>query len=436
MYQEELKRVEKRIKNLVRKKKLAEKKVYLFGVSENTRQMIRILRKYQIEPAGVMDNDKAKQGSFCSHIKVLAPGQMELSENLAVLIYSAFWLEMESQLKSMQIRKEDVYLINQKRKSVARHVWSAEKGKWLYHRLIQKYGHVPVFLCPYTGTGDIYLIGTFWKQYIKKIQIEDYIFVVVNGACKKTAMLFDIKNIEVLSRERDSYDLLSYYTLCPELVNLKILNDSWPQIHTNPIEWFRGYKSLDFTEMFRRFVFDFPEKSRPEHPVLKDVDRELEQLFKEKGLEPGNTVVLAPYSNTLADLPDEFWKRLAGKLKKAGFTVFTNSSGSHEPPIKETKAVFFSLDIAPQFVEKAGFFIGVRSGLCDIISNAKAKKIILYDAQNRFFNGSAFEYFSLKKMGLCSDLLEIQFLNSHFMDYIEQIYNYIIERETEKSWKK
>ena len=87
--------------------------------------------------------------------------------------------------------------------------------------------------------------------------------------------------------------------------------------------------------------------------------------------------------------------------------------------------MFFSLDTAPQFVEKAGFFIGVRSGLCDIISNAKAGKVILYDAQNRFFNGSAFEYFSLEKMGLCKDLLEIQFSNYHVMDYIEEICNFI-----------
>ncbi len=425
MYEKELKRVDKKIKKLASKNKLAEKQVYLFGVSENTRQMIRILRKYQVEPAGVVDNDKTKQGSFCSRVKVSAPGQMEPRENLAVLIYSAFWLEMESQLRKMQVRKKDVYRINQKRKSVARHIWSAGKGKQIYQRLTKKYGSIPVFLCPYTGTGDIYLIGTFWKQYVRKNQIEDYIFVVVSNACKKTAMLFDIKHIEVLSGEQDSYDLLNYYMLCPEKVNLKILNDSWPQIHTNPIEWFRGYKGLGFTDVFRRFVFDFPQEVKPEHPVLKDTGEELEPLFREKGLKPGNTVVLAPYSNTLADLPDEFWKKLAGRLKKAGFSVCTNSAGNHEPPVEGTEAVFFSLDTAPQFVEKAGFFIGVRSGLCDIISNAKAGKVILYDAQNRFFNGSAFEYFSLEKMGLCKDLLEIQFSNYHVMDYIEEICNFI-----------
>ena len=44
-----------------------------------------------------------------------------------------------------------------------------------------------------------------------------------------------------------------------------------------------------------------------------------------------------------------------------------------------------------------------------MISGADAKKIILYHARERFFNGSTYEYFNLKDMGLCDDAIEIQF---------------------------
>nr|MCR5451275.1 hypothetical protein [Lachnospiraceae bacterium] len=67
---------------------------------------------------------------------------------------------------------------------------------------------------------------------------------------------------------------------------------------------------------------------------------------------------------------------------------------------------------APQFIEAAGGFIGIRSGFCDVISGAKAEKIILYDEKNRFYMGSAFEYFSLKAMGLSDDVTEFQFDHS------------------------
>ena len=61
------------------------------------------------------------------------------------------------------------------------------------------------------------------------------------------------------------------------------------------------------------------------------------------------------------------------------------------------------------FIIRAGIFIWVRSGLCDVASGADAKKIILYDAGDRFYNSSAFEYFSLNHMGLCSDAIEIEY---------------------------
>lgn len=287
------------------------------------------------------------------------------------------------------------------------HLFESWEGEHIYKRFIEKYGNIPVFLCPYTGTGDIYLIGCFWNQYIGQNKIGNYIFVVTSEACKKVAMIFDIKNIEVLKKKRYSAHLLDFYLLCPQKINMVVLNDSWPHIHTNPIEWFRGYKGLNFTQMFRRYVFNLPDCIKPEHPLFENVEIELSLLFEKFQLVPDKTVVLSPYSNTLADLPDEFWKNLANGLKNKGFSVCTNSSGENEPAVSGTTAIFFPLNIAPQFISKAGYFIGVRSGFCDVISAAKAKKIILYDIEERFFNSSSFEYFSLKTMGLSEDAVEI-----------------------------
>ena len=153
-------------------------------------------------------------------------------------------------------------------------MYHAIRGKRMYERLVAQYGEVPVFLCPYTGTGDIYLIGTFWKQYIEKENIKDYIFIVISKACEKTAKLFDIKNIVRLENKIESSYLIRYDMLCPAQKKITILNDSWGQVHTNPLEWFRGYKGLEFMQLFRKFVFDLPDHVQPEHPVLADRDKE------------------------------------------------------------------------------------------------------------------------------------------------------------------
>ena len=82
---------------------------------------------------------------------------------------------------------------------------------------------------------------------------------------------------------------------------------------------------------------------------------------------------------------------------------------------------FFPLDIAPQIIEEAGVFVGVRSGFCDVISGTKAKKVILYDKSNRFYMGSAFEYFSLRGMKLCDDAVEIEYEHNATGNIAEQI---------------
>ena len=73
MYDLELKRVNRiiRFRNVLGKFK--GKEIYLFGVSDNTRQRAQMLRELGIEPCFVMDNDKTKQGSYCSGMKVIDP---------------------------------------------------------------------------------------------------------------------------------------------------------------------------------------------------------------------------------------------------------------------------------------------------------------------------------------------------------------------------
>ncbi len=432
MNKKQIRRMEHKIETLIRQNKLQGRKVYLSSASDGTKQMIRILRDRGIEPVNVLDNDLTKTHSFWAYVKVITIEEIpEPSEPQNIyFVYSKFWREIMAQLGSYGIKKGNIHLLYEKA-TFADRVHEAFKGKNMYESIVRKYGQTKVFICPYTGTGDIYLIGTFWRQYILRNNIDKYVFLVVNNACKKVAMLFDIRNIEVIEGETAVTYFMSYYRLCQGRADIKILNDSWWEIHTNPLQWFRGYHGLGFAELFRKFVFGLPDNVKPESPQLKDVDAQLEELFLKNHFIQGKTVVLSPYSNTLVALPDEFWTSIAEKLKEKGYIVCTNSGSSYEPAVEGTLPVFFPLDIAPQFIGKAGFFIGIRSGFCDVVSAAKAKKIILYEEKNRFFQCSAFEYFSLKRMGLCEDALELQLHNENCMEYVDGIVDVILRRRME-----
>lgn len=422
----EQKKVERKLKRLVKIGFFKDKKVFFFGASDHTRQVIQSLREYHIEPEGILDNDRRKRNEYCSRVRVILPGDVPnpADKKYVYLICSLFWREMRVQLINCGVDKGHIVYFNLWEESFSTRMFDAYQGKKIYARLLKKYGDLPILFCPYTGTGDIYLIGTFLEQYLRQEGIQDFIFLVVSNACRKVAGIFQIDNIEILRSVEEGGCLVNYYLLCPSSIPLKILNDSWKRVHTNKLEWFRGYNGWNFMELFRTFVFNLPDEARPQTPVLADAGEEVEKLFRENGLEASRTVVISPYANTLADLPDSFWSVIVDQLKENGYAVCTNCGGKHEPPLVGTVPVFFSLTVAPQFIERAGYFIGVRSGLCDVISAAKAKKIILYDRDNWFYNCKAYEYFSLNHMGLCDDAIEIEFDNQKLEQCREEILGY------------
>ncbi len=424
MYEDELSRVKKRIDSLHNDNKLKNHPIIMFGVSENTRQMIRMVNGYGYRVSWVIDNDLARKGSNCYQIPVKPVTELsseEISKGI-YFIYSYFWREMKSQLLEMGVDEQRVYSFFLPDRTLEEQFEMAEKGMAMSEYFRNKIGNYPIFLCPYTGTGDIYLIGTFWNEYLKRNNISDYIFIVVSKACARVAEIFDIRNVCQITQVESSY-IVEFYKLCGEKAGIKILNDSWWELRANPLQRFRGFKGLFFTEIFRKFVFDFEDDVTPVQPELKNADNELLPVFEKYNLTKGHTVVLSPYSNTLSDLPIGFWTKMVEDLHSRGFDVCSNC-GAEEIPIDGTAAVFVPLNIAPQFIEKAGFFIGVRSGFCDCISAADAKKIILYDKRNRFFNCSAFEYFNLKNMGLCDDAVELEYETDNTDKLKEQILSY------------
>ena len=149
--------------------------------------------------------------------------------------------------------------------------------------------------------------------------------------------------------------MIDYYLYDRNKGDITILNDCWAQVHTNQVEWFRGYKGLYFTLLFRKYVFGLPDNIKPKHPIFKDEAKRVGDIFEEYDLCPGKTVVLSPYSNTLSDLPESFWKNVTDVLKGKGYEVITNSNGKTEPAINGTKGVFFPLKVNSMFYFKINF---------------------------------------------------------------------------------
>jgi hypothetical protein len=110
---------------------------------------------------------------------------------------------------------------------------------------------------------------------------------------------------------------------------------------------------------------------------------------------PGKTVILSPYAKSVGQIPSDFWIDLAQKKAADGFTVLTNTVGD-ELPVPGTKPLFIPITEMVSAAEIAGHFIGVRSGLCDIISTAKCEKTIIFPDSFYSYTGvKVSEFFAL-----------------------------------------
>ena len=99
-------------------------------------------------------------------------------------------------------------------------------------------------------------------------------------------------------------------------------------------------------------------------------------------------------------MENRVWQDVIQCLKDNGYDVYTNSIGEKEPVLPGTKAISFPIEIAREVVELAGVFVGIRSGLCDVIEAADAKVFVLYPDSRQMF-------FKLKSMGFGERVYEL-----------------------------
>lgn len=146
MFDYKLKIVDKKIRRLHRRRSLQGKKIYLFGVSENTRQIIQILRSCHLKPINVLDNDEKRQDTYCKGVHVISVEDVEdiQDEQNIYILYSAYWKEMTAQLRSKGVKKQNIQILYREEKLLECFKF-AYMGKRIYENLTGRYGDVPPF---------------------------------------------------------------------------------------------------------------------------------------------------------------------------------------------------------------------------------------------------------------------------------------------------
>lgn len=86
---------------------------------------------------------------------------------------------------------------------------------------------------------------------------------------------------------------------------------------------------------------------------------------------------MTPHAKSVVPVPWSFWEHTAERHVSQGELVATVVHGD-EDPVPGTLALEIPIPELLDAVEHAGTFISLRSGLCDVVHTARARKVHVF----------------------------------------------------------
>lgn len=389
------------------KKKWMGKKIILFSVSEATQKAKNIVVENGGQVVAFVDNNLIQQNRLLEGIPVLKVEDIDKSnEENFIIICGGLWYEKEQQLHELGISPKNIMVIKNSCEIFIIKLAKLLKAWFILKKLKKMYGN-QILLCPYPGTGDAYLTGRYLQNYLSNNSINNYTILVTGKVFKKVLEMYGYDNIYQITLYE--CEQLKELLTCFGGERLGIHYMMYWGLRTQNIYHIENYKRISFSELFKKAVFEDDNEAFAELTYCEDKEY-IDEIINTKKIIPGKTVILAPYANSFShELTLEWWEELVSILKKHNYKVFTNSSSEKEPVIKGSEPILLKYEDMYPVLEVAGYFIGVRSGLFDLMGSAKCKKIVIYQ---EYLSNERMNFFSLNNMQLCDDAVEFKLVNT------------------------
>lgn len=349
--------------------------VFLFGHCNATEELIELFLAEGYTVEAILDNSTEKQGMKYKNIPVVAPERILGWKDTVICIVARAYASMKAQLESMGYSGEVYGLVEYD--SFSAYSLSEETQRRMGERIRcgeislecmkRKYRGAFRIYCPFPALGDVVLAMSYLPYFLERKKYFRYVVFVVGNACADVARMFGAEEVEVLTQkemdeqmqaviyQRDENSFIAHHDR-PYVVNLrKILS----------------VRKFSFDELYRIGVFGLPDDCKPYAPIKLAAYKKLEKI------PAGNAVILSPYAKSVVNLPKEYWASIIEYCSKKGYQTYTNVT-SEEKELPETLRLEANLSELQSIAERAGTFIGLRSGLCDVLRGANCRKIALY----------------------------------------------------------
>ncbi len=362
---------------LIRDKKVHGRKIYLFGHCDATENLADALAEQGFLVSAILDNNVAKHGKRYKGIEIVRPEYVlsKTHENSMVCIAARAYEAMAEQLMRMGYKGRVYKLVDYNsyaeyslsKETIIRRKQRAERGKGLLNKLEQKYPRHFRFLCPFSALGDIYIMMSYLPYFLKKRHIQICVIGVVGDACAQVVKLFGAYSVEKFSQQ----DIDEAIQAALYMADKRTFVPHQDRPYVINLHKALYIKRITLEQIYCCGVFGLPADTIPCKPEFFEEYPYLEEIQKDRA------VVFSPYAKSVTAIAMDIWQQMICDYKKRGYQCFT-SGADGEKPLPGTRLISASISQIRSIVERAGTFIGIRSGICDILREVKARKIALY----------------------------------------------------------
>ena len=356
---------------------LAGRDVCMFAHCHATMELADELLKRGIRPKVILDNNPDKYGIDYKGIPVCGPKTILKEDNAIVLIVSRFYEQMRAKLKEIGFagRIEKVVDYNSFTEyslspdTLIRKSERVKRGIKRLEEIKEKYLGRFIVFCPFAAMGDVYFCMSYLKSYLDLHGYGGCVVCVVGEAQRQVAELFGYAAVMILSQQ--DMDEALQAVIKTDDKDCFIAHQDRPYVVKLHKALYR--KCIPLETIYKCGIFGLPQDTKPVEPsewVRYDFG-EVHLAGNEK------CAILSPYAKSVASLPQEMWADMVSDLTERGYTLYTNVAGE-ERPLPGTEVISPQIGELRSAVEQAGLFIGIRSGICDVIRTAKCRKIALY----------------------------------------------------------
>lgn len=369
---------------------LQNKTIYLFGHCNATEELANLLIEREHTVNAILDNNVSKHGIRYRGIPIVPPEDImnEQSGNALVCIAARAYEAMKAQLRKFGFSGEIARLVDYNSFSeysltedtLKRKQERVRTGLLVKDSLERKYPGCFKILCPFSALGDIFFAMSYLPYFLEKRNVEKCVIGVIGKACAQVAELFQADasdgqemHIEIFSQK--DMDELTQACLYTQDSSSFIAHQDRPYVVNLHNALY--IKCIPLEQVYCCGVFGLPMDTNPVRPRQE----RLRQYPKLQDIRKGKAVIFSPYAKSVTALPEEIWQGIVQYYKGMGYQCFTNAIGN-EQALAGTIKISPAICELQSVVEHAGTFIGIRSGLCDVLKYAECEKTALYPDYN------------------------------------------------------